>query len=52
MLAEDQAILADFLARHSPTASSPDSTPPEDRDGDVTDSLDTNDTPSTEDEQS
>jgi uncharacterized protein DUF5681 len=52
VLAEDQAILADFLARHSPTTSSPDSTPPEDRDGDVTDSLNTNDTPSTEDEQS
>jgi hypothetical protein len=52
VLAEDQAILADFLARHSPTASSPDSTPPEDRGGDVTDSLDTNDTLSTEDEQS
>jgi Family of unknown function (DUF5681) len=51
VLAEDQAILADFLARHSPTASSPNGTPHDGRAGDLTDSLEVT-RRSTDDEQS
>ena len=52
LLAEDQAILADFVARHSPTESAPDSQQPNDRSGEVTESLDASGTQSKRDDPS